>query len=146
METLSQSVDVNEKFNLRRSILFMNTLRTLQLADFSGQCQLRITQSIHFSPIDFKTQDLSHLTSQDIVANGFPSLFIAQHAGGGKAEQIFLRGFDIDPRYRPYSGSPMGLPRHIWYHLHKAKGTLTYIFVIPEMINYVNFVKGPLLC
>jgi outer membrane cobalamin receptor len=25
-----------------------------------------------------------------------PGLFIAQHAGGGKGEQIFLRGFDCD--------------------------------------------------
>jgi len=25
-----------------------------------------------------------------------PGLFIAQHAGGGKAEQIFLRGFDCN--------------------------------------------------
>lgn len=25
-----------------------------------------------------------------------PGLFVAQHTGGGKAEQIFLRGFDID--------------------------------------------------
>ncbi len=25
-----------------------------------------------------------------------PGLFVAQHAGGGKAEQIFLRGFDCD--------------------------------------------------
>src|ERR1041385_1134370 len=25
-----------------------------------------------------------------------PGLFIAQHAGGGKAEQVFLRGFDAD--------------------------------------------------
>ena len=25
-----------------------------------------------------------------------PGLYIAQHAGGGKAEQIFMRGFDAD--------------------------------------------------
>lgn len=39
-----------------------------------------------------------------------PGLVIAQHAGGGKAEQIFLRGFDADhgtdvasviPAFRP---------------------------------------------
>lgn len=33
--------------------------------------------------------------SQDVLRL-IPGLFIAQHAGGGKAEQIFLRGFDID--------------------------------------------------
>jgi outer membrane cobalamin receptor len=33
--------------------------------------------------------------SQEILRK-VPGLFIGQHAGGGKAEQIFLRGFDID--------------------------------------------------
>ncbi|NQX92969.1 MAG: carboxypeptidase-like regulatory domain-containing protein, partial [Flavobacteriales bacterium] len=42
--------------------------------------------------------DLSNSTvrsSQDVLQR-VPGLFIGQHAGGGKAEQIFLRGFDID--------------------------------------------------
>lgn len=34
-------------------------------------------------------------SSQQILQK-VPGLFIGQHAGGGKAEQIFLRGFDID--------------------------------------------------
>jgi outer membrane receptor for Fe3+-dicitrate len=34
-------------------------------------------------------------SSQEILRK-VPGLFIGQHAGGGKAEQIFLRGFDID--------------------------------------------------
>jgi hypothetical protein len=34
-------------------------------------------------------------TSQDVLRI-VPGVFIAQHAGGGKAEQVFLRGFDID--------------------------------------------------
>jgi outer membrane cobalamin receptor len=33
--------------------------------------------------------------SQEILRM-VPGLFIGQHAGGGKAEQIFLRGFDVD--------------------------------------------------
>ena len=34
-------------------------------------------------------------SSQELLTR-MPGLFIAQHAGGGKAEQIFLRGFDLD--------------------------------------------------
>ena len=34
-------------------------------------------------------------SSQEILRK-VPGLFIGQHAGGGKAEQIFLRGFDVD--------------------------------------------------
>ena len=41
---------------------------------------------IHLRPI---------VNSQEVLRM-VPGLFIGQHAGGGKAEQIFLRGFDID--------------------------------------------------
>lgn len=45
------------------------------------------------SALDIQTRPVN--TSQDILRI-VPGLVIAQHAGGGKAEQIFLRGFDID--------------------------------------------------
>jgi hypothetical protein len=70
-----------------------------------------------------------------------PGLFIAQHAGGGKAEQIFLRGFDID------HGTDLnlevdGLPVNMVSHAH-GQGYADLHFVIPEMIQYVDFDKGP---
>src|SRR5690606_34105037 len=43
--------------------------------------------------VDLKTAPVK--SSQEILRK-VPGLFIGQHAGGGKAEQIFLRGFDID--------------------------------------------------
>lgn len=39
---------------------------------------------------------LNPVRSSQGILQKVPGLFIAQHAGGGKAEQIFLRGFDID--------------------------------------------------
>ncbi|MEK7257634.1 MAG: TonB-dependent receptor, partial [Bacteroidota bacterium] len=43
--------------------------------------------------LDIQTRPVN--SSQDILRL-VPGLVIAQHAGGGKAEQIFLRGFDLD--------------------------------------------------
>ena len=43
--------------------------------------------------IDIETAPVN--SSQEILRK-VPGLFIGQHAGGGKAEQLFLRGFDID--------------------------------------------------
>ena len=45
------------------------------------------------SKIDIQLRDINN--SQEVLRL-VPGLFIGQHAGGGKAEQIFLRGFDID--------------------------------------------------
>ena len=49
--------------------------------------------SIPLSVLDAKLRPMN--TTQDML-RVVPGLFLAQHTGGGKAEQIFLRGFDCD--------------------------------------------------
>lgn len=79
-------------------------------------------------------------TSQDILRI-VPGLFIAQHAGGGKAEQIFLRGFDID-HGTDISLSVDGMPVNMVSHAH-GQGYSDLHFVIPETVEKVDFGKGP---
>lgn len=79
-------------------------------------------------------------TSQDILRI-VPGLFIAQHAGGGKAEQIFLRGFDID-HGTDFSLSVDGMPVNMVSHAH-GQGYSDLHFVIPETVERVDFGKGP---
>jgi outer membrane cobalamin receptor len=79
-------------------------------------------------------------TSQDVLRM-VPGLFIAQHAGGGKAEQILLRGFDID------HGTDIdldvdGLPVNMVSHAH-GQGYSDLHFLIPEVVRFVDFNKGP---
>ena len=86
---------------------------------------------IHLRPI---------INSQEVLRM-VPGLFIGQHAGGGKAEQIFLRGFDLD------HGTDIhltvdGLPVNMVSHAH-GQGYADLHFVIPELIEKVNFSKGP---
>ncbi|MBC3541629.1 TonB-dependent receptor [Rufibacter sediminis] len=70
-----------------------------------------------------------------------PGLIIAQHAGGGKAEQIFLRGFDID-HGTDISLTADGLPVNMVSHAH-GQGYSDLHFLIPETIEAVDFGKGP---
>ncbi len=79
-------------------------------------------------------------SSQDILRM-VPGLFIAQHAGGGKAEQIFLRGFDID-HGTDIEVSVDGMPVNMVSHAH-GQGYADLHFLIPELIDYVDFNKGP---
>ncbi len=79
-------------------------------------------------------------SSQDILQK-VPGLFIGQHAGGGKAEQIFLRGFDID-HGTDLSLSVDGIPVNMVSHAH-GQGYSDLHFVIPETIQKINFGKGP---
>lgn len=79
-------------------------------------------------------------TSQDILRM-IPGLFIAQHAGGGKAEQIFLRGFDID-HGTDINLEVDGLPVNMVSHAH-GQGYSDLHFLIPELVSVVDFNTGP---
>ena len=78
------------------------------------------------------TQDLLRLA---------PGLVVAQHAGGGKAEQIFLRGFDAD------HGTDValyvdGIPVNNVSHGH-GQGYADLHHVIPETVEAIDVYKGP---
>lgn len=90
------------------------------------------------SQVDIKFRPIN--TSQDVLRM-VPGLFIAQHAGGGKAEQIFLRGFDCD-HGTDIAIDVDGLPVNMVSHAH-GQGYADLHFLMPEMINYVDFDKGP---
>lgn len=70
-----------------------------------------------------------------------PGLFVAQHAGGGKAEQLFLRGFDCD-HGTDFNITVDGLPVNMVSHVH-GQGYADFHFVIPEVIDRLNVYKGP---
>mgnify|MGYP001447721242 CR=1 FL=1 len=79
-------------------------------------------------------------SSQDALRS-IPGLVIAQHAGGGKAEQIFLRGFDIDHGTDIYL-SVDGMPVNMVSHAH-GQGYADLHFLIPETIETIDWGKGP---
>ncbi|RYD90949.1 MAG: TonB-dependent receptor, partial [Sphingobacteriales bacterium] len=70
-----------------------------------------------------------------------PGLFIAQHAGGGKAEQLFLRGYDVD-HGTDVAVSVDGLPVNLRTHAH-GQGYADAHFLIPETVERIDFDKGP---
>ncbi|WP_031526011.1 TonB-dependent receptor [Dyadobacter crusticola] len=90
------------------------------------------------SSLDIK---LRPITNSHEILRIVPGLFIGQHAGGGKAEQLFLRGFDID------HGTDIrltvdGMPVNMVSHAH-GQGYADLHFVIPELVQGVDFKKGP---
>jgi hypothetical protein len=90
------------------------------------------------SKIDLNLQPAR--SAQDILRT-VPGLFIGQHQGGGKAEQIFLRGFDID-HGTDINVTVDGLPVNMVSHAH-GQGYADLHFLIPELTGNVNYGKGP---
>lgn len=87
--------------------------------------------------VDLKNTPVN--SAQDLLRK-VPGLFIAQHAGGGKAEQIFLRGFDND-HGTDVSVTADGIPVNMVSHAH-GQGYADLHFLIPETIKDIDFGKG----
>jgi outer membrane cobalamin receptor len=79
-------------------------------------------------------------SSQDLMRL-VPGLFIAQHMGGGKAEQIFVRGFDAD-HGTDINVSVDGMPVNMVSHIH-GQGYADLHFLIPETVSTFDYGKGP---
>jgi len=90
------------------------------------------------SKIDMSLRDISN--SQEVLRL-VPGLFIGQHQGGGKAEQIFLRGFDCD-HGTDISINADNMPVNMVSHAH-GQGYADSHFIIPETIGTMHFKKGP---
>jgi len=70
-----------------------------------------------------------------------PGLMITQHSGEGKANQYFLRGFNLD-HGTDLAISVDGMPVNMRTHGH-GQGYADLNFLIPELIGSVNIKKGP---
>jgi hypothetical protein len=85
-------------------------------------------------------QDRPILRSGEILET-IPGLIVTQHAGGGKANQYFLRGFNLD-HGTDFAVFLDGMPLNLPSHAH-GEGYADMNAVIPEFVERVDFEKGP---
>ncbi len=102
---------------------------------------LQSNSATKFSTLSKIDLDLKPVKNTQELLRLVPGLFIAQHAGGGKAEQIFLRGFDCD-HGTDVEVSVDGMPVNMVSHAH-GQGYADSHFIIPETINNIDFGTGP---
>ncbi|MEO1137189.1 MAG: TonB-dependent receptor, partial [Pseudomonadota bacterium] len=70
-----------------------------------------------------------------------PGLIATQHSGTGKANQYFLRGFNLD-HGTDFAAFIDGTPINFRTHGH-GQGYLDLNFIIPELTERIDFRKGP---
>jgi hypothetical protein len=70
-----------------------------------------------------------------------PGVIITQHSGAGKANQFFLRGFNLD-HGTDFATSVAGMPVNFPTHGH-SQGYTDLNFLIPELISRIDYRKGP---
>jgi hypothetical protein len=75
------------------------------------------------------------------VLEAVPGLVITQHSGPGKANQYFLRGFQLD-HGTDFAVSLEGVPQNLPSNAH-GQGYCDLNDLIPELVNDVQYRKGP---
>ena len=70
-----------------------------------------------------------------------PGVIITQHSGDGKANQYFLRGFNLD-HGTDFSITVAGMPINMPTHAH-GQGYADLNFLIPELVSGIDYRKGP---
>lgn len=75
------------------------------------------------------------------VLETVPGVVISQHSGEGKANQYYLRGFNLDhgtDLSLTVGGAPVNMPTHA-----HGQGYSDLNFLIPEIVSGVQYKKGP---
>jgi TonB family protein len=103
-----------------------------------GRRPISAASSFSVRDRDFELRPIGSV--QDIL-RVTPGLVMVQHSGGGKANQYFMRGFDID------HGTDLalnidGVPINMVSHAH-GQGYADTNFIIPEVVERVEVTKGP---
>ena len=87
---------------------------------------------------DFADKPLARVG--ELVEN-VPGVIATQHSGTGKANQYFLRGFNLD-HGTDFAGFVDGVPINMRTHGH-GQGYMDLNFLIPELVQRIDYRKGP---
>jgi hypothetical protein len=109
-----------------------------EVIEINDQAPAESASSVHLSRDDLQYRSRTQVSD---ILRQVPGLMVSQHAGGGKSDQYFIRGFDADhgTDIAIYAdGVPVNLPSH-----GHGQGYSDTHFLIPETISTVDVHKGP---
>jgi hypothetical protein len=100
-----------------------------------------IADSATQGTVGYKQLEDRPLLRSGEVLETVPGMIITQHAGGGKANQYYLRGFNLDhgTDFAVFLG---GMPLNLPSHAH-GEGYSDMNIVVPEFTQRLNYEKGP---
>lgn len=105
-------------------------------ADLTG-----IAASANQGSISAADMSLRPLLRPAEIVENIPGVIVSQHSGSGKANQYYLRGFNLD-HGTDLSINLDGVPVNMVSHGH-GQGYADLNFAIPELIERVDYKKGP---
>ncbi len=103
--------------------------------------QLRIATAASEGRVGHADLELRPIGRVGELLEAVPGLIATQHSGPGKSNQLFLRGFNLD-HGTDFAAHFDGVPVNFRTHGH-GQGYLDFNFVIPELVESIDFRKGP---
>jgi outer membrane receptor protein involved in Fe transport len=136
-------VDVVLHLALNAEVTVVGRRTFANLADVENPAEdlVGVAQSASQGAITARQLEVRPLMRQGEVLETVPGVILTQHSGEGKANQYFLRGFNLDHGSDfaiTVAGTPVNMPTHA-----HSQGYADLNFLIPELVAGVQFSKGP---
>jgi outer membrane receptor protein involved in Fe transport len=130
---LSVSADV--------AVTARRTFRNIADVTQAGQSLVGIADASTQGAVTAEQIELRPFQRPGDLLETIPGVAISQHSGEGKANQYYLRGFNLD-HGTDFSTTVAGMPVNMPTHGH-GHGYTDLNFVIPELVSEVQYKKGP---
>ena len=151
--TARRSVDIPSSGQVRTDVVLhlslsadvtvtaKSTFTNLADAENPTRNLVGIAQSASQGAITARQLDARPIMRSGEVLETVPGVVISQHSGEGKANQYYLRGFNLD-HGTDFATTVAGMPVNMPTHGH-GHGYSDLNFLIPELVSGVQFSKGP---
>ena len=83
---------------------------------------------------------LRPITREGELLETVPGMIVTQHSGDGKANQYFIRGFNLD-HGTDFNTRIEGMPVNMPSHAH-GQGYTDVNFLVPELVDYIDYRLG----
>ncbi len=135
--------DVTLRFVLSADVTVTGQRTFTNLADAESPAEdlVGIAQSSSQGAITAKQLEARPIMRGGEVLETVPGVIISQHSGEGKANQYYLRGFNLD-HGTDFATTVAGMPVNLPTHAH-GQGYSDLNFLIPELVSGVQYEKGP---
>ncbi|HVZ21307.1 MAG TPA: TonB-dependent receptor [Vicinamibacterales bacterium] len=127
--------------NAEVTVTAKRTFVNLADVDKPAENLVGIAQSASQGAITAEQLDVRPLMRVGEVLETVPGMIASSHAGGGKANQYFLRGFNLD-HGTDFAQTIADMPVNLPSHAH-GQGYSDINFMIPELVSGVQYSKGP---
>ena len=136
-------VDVTLHYVLSADVTVAGRRSFVNLADADDPAEnlVGIAASSSQGAVTARQLEARPLSRAGEVLETVPGLIVSQHSGEGKANQYYLRGFNLD-HGTDFATTVAGIPANMPTHAH-GHGYTDLNFLIPELVTGVQYSKGP---